>query len=74
MEISNKIENKKDKIEKKILTYLQKTSKHLFIQGKRFYKVMPFQYENKWYYISLSFDGVDTNVEVNELLSENTFK
>lgn len=44
--------------EQKVLNYLNKTSRHLFINDKgEFYKVMPIKVKDKWYAVALTFNG-----------------
>ena len=55
-----------EQIEKRIMNYLMKTSKHLFVDGQgRFYKVMLTKDANEnWVYITVTFKDDKCNVTV----------
>lgn len=66
-----KIVEKKDKkneaqmMEQKILNYLTKCSKHLFLDNNGyFYKVFLVKVKDKWYGVSLRFNGNDTKIKL----------
>ena len=63
------ITQKKEMVKTKMLNYLMKTSKHLFItENKRFYKVLVTKVDNdKWVIVSIKFNGEDFYLNIKEL-------
>lgn len=50
--------------EREILAYLNKCSKHLFIdENNRFFKVMLIRVGNSWRYVTLTFDDKDVYIK-----------
>ncbi len=57
------METKEENMKKRISTYLNKTSMHLFMtDSDKFYKLLVYKHENRLNYVKLLFD--DNNIEV----------
>lgn len=61
MKTLNKTE-KLENLEKQMIEYLRRSSYHLFLHGKNFYKVVPFTYKGEWYYMTLSFGNDSSTI------------
>ena len=55
-------------IELEVLAYLNKTAKHLFItEDKYFFKVIPVKVKDKWYYITMKFNGAKSYTSISDI-------
>jgi hypothetical protein len=65
----------KTQMEQEILGYLQKTSKHLFINDKGLLmKVITFKRNDEWHYATLRFNETTAYVSIRKVLSDADYQ
>ena len=68
METKTKAQKTVQEVGQEVLAYLNKTAKHLFItEDKSFFKVIPVRVNEKWYYVTIRFNGETCNMYVGDV-------